>query len=739
MLLKRAVTSFTINVLRRSRETEFSWIILSFAMCVAFLPLIGCGTGSAASPASITPNAVTLQGGKSQQFRSHVVGNTNGGVIWMVAGLRGGNSTVGTISSNGLYTAPAKVLSEQFSTVTAVSAADGTQFANAVVTIMPLEVPLAVSISPTKGNLQAGQSIQFTAKITGTSDTASTWKVVGAAGGSASVGTITSDGLYTAPTTILAPTSVSIIYQNLYAPSANATVQVTLSPANAPTPPPPPPTPPTSPTTPTTGQFYVSPSGSDANSGTSAASPWRTFAHAIAKLAPGDTLNLENGTYNSSNSGFPQVDCSSGASNGTSSAPITIQAQNERQAHIQNDLTAVPVSISNCSYWNVNGLWVTGKDSTYSGTAPSWYNEFTAQMQCVGCSHVVFYHNLVNNGDRCTNTHMMAFLDGTSNSQMIENEIYSWSRHAFVDFDDPNTSTTGNEFQRNYASKRNYSQIICNNGYSSSQQGDGFKNYSSSYALWENNITEGPVPQGGFGGLTADSADTDTGVQFLGNISLNASAFDQNPHTSTDVISGFNYSNNVVINSNTLGFYIRGSFLNTVDHLSVFTPSSTGCGGQCSGMAQDNDGYGSITPTSTVTSSVVFSNPSSVVGFNIVNGTSTLNYLSSGASAISNDTVSNPLTAQPTNIGSCYLWIPASSNLSAAGSDGTDLGATVLYEYSEGSITATPLWSAASGAFHGGAIVAGINDVAGSSLFDVQSRLNVNQNGCSYPSSYAGW
>ena len=489
-------------------------------------------------------------------------------------------------------------------------------------------------------------------------------------------------------------------------------------------------------------QFYLSPSGSDANSGTSAASPWRTFAHAIAKLAPGDTLNLENGTYNSSNSGFPEVDCSRGASNGTSSAPITIQAQNERKAHIRSDLTAVPVSISNCSWWTVAGLWVTGADQNTLATNPPYYNDLNAQVQCVGCSHVTFRHNLVEQGDRCSNTHMIGFFYDTSNSLMEENEIYSWSRHGFVDYSNSNTSGTANEFQRNYASKRNYSQISCANGYRSANLGDAFKNYGASSTLWENNISEGPVPNLGYGGITTDtiSGNNQSGAQFLGNIVLNASAFDQNPHTSTDVISGFNYSNNVEINSNTLGFYIRGSFLNTVDHLSVFAPSSSGCGGPCSGMAQDNAGFSSITPTSTITSSVIFGNPSRVVGSDIANGTSTLNYLTAyGAGAISNVTVSHPFAAQPTNIGSCYLWIPSASNLSAAGSDGTQIGADVLYEYERGALTASPLWSADAGAFHAGAIVAGVNDVAGSSLFDVQTRLNVNQNGCSYPSSYAGW
>ncbi|MBI2557718.1 DUF1565 domain-containing protein [Candidatus Woesearchaeota archaeon] len=51
-------------------------------------------------------------------------------------------------------------------------------------------------------------------------------------------------------------------------------------------------------TTQTTGNtYYISPTGSDSNPGTSA-SPWKTFAFTIPKLKAGDTLILKDGTYN---------------------------------------------------------------------------------------------------------------------------------------------------------------------------------------------------------------------------------------------------------------------------------------------------------------------------------------------------------------------------------------------------------------------------------------------------------
>src|SRR5207302_9627902 len=56
-------------------------------------------------------------------------------VTWQVNTVAGGNATVGTISTAGLYTAPGTVPSPATVTVTAVSVADSTRSASATVTI----------------------------------------------------------------------------------------------------------------------------------------------------------------------------------------------------------------------------------------------------------------------------------------------------------------------------------------------------------------------------------------------------------------------------------------------------------------------------------------------------------------------------------------------------------------------------------------------------------------------------
>jgi uncharacterized protein (DUF1800 family) len=66
----------------------------------------------------------------------------------------------------------------------------------------PLKVgaPIVVTISPANTQLRAGQTQQFKATVTGTTNQSVTWKVNGTAGGNAStVGSISAGGLYTAP------------------------------------------------------------------------------------------------------------------------------------------------------------------------------------------------------------------------------------------------------------------------------------------------------------------------------------------------------------------------------------------------------------------------------------------------------------------------------------------------------------------------------------------------------------
>ena len=187
----------------------------------------------AATPVSvsISPTSANVQVGRSQQFTATVSGTTNTAVNWLVGGIPGGNSSVGTISSTGLYTAPSSVPTSLV-TVTAQSAANSTSSANATVTILPAPTPVSVSISPTSASVHVNQSQQFTATISGTTNTAVNWLVGGILGGNSSVGTISSTGLYTAPSSVPA-NPVTVTAQSAFASTSSANATVTITPASA--------------------------------------------------------------------------------------------------------------------------------------------------------------------------------------------------------------------------------------------------------------------------------------------------------------------------------------------------------------------------------------------------------------------------------------------------------------------------------------------------------------------------
>jgi hypothetical protein len=164
---------------------------------------------------SVTPGSVGLMTGTTQQFSASVQGQTNPSLTWSVDGVAGGSSMVGTINAQGLYTTPSRVGDH---TITANVASLG-QSANAAVTVF------ALSVSPGVSLIDPGAAQQFTVSVQGLSNSAVTWSVDGSAGGNSSVGIITADGLYTAPSATGAHTIGATSQQFS---SATATSQVTI-------------------------------------------------------------------------------------------------------------------------------------------------------------------------------------------------------------------------------------------------------------------------------------------------------------------------------------------------------------------------------------------------------------------------------------------------------------------------------------------------------------------------------
>src|SRR6516164_9357019 len=96
----------------------------------------GGGGNSGTVSVTVTPQNPTAVVNQTIAYQANVTGTTNTAVTWEVNGIAGGNSTVGTISTSGTYTAPATVPNPSTVTVTAVSQADKTKSGSSNVLIV---------------------------------------------------------------------------------------------------------------------------------------------------------------------------------------------------------------------------------------------------------------------------------------------------------------------------------------------------------------------------------------------------------------------------------------------------------------------------------------------------------------------------------------------------------------------------------------------------------------------------
>jgi hypothetical protein len=182
---------------------------------------------------TVNPATATVQVGASQAFAATVTGSANTAVTWSVNGLAGGSATVGTVSASGLYTAPATVPATPTVILRATSAANVLAYAQATVTVVA--APTAnVAVAPPTATVQLGQAQAFAATVTGNANTAVTWSVNGLAGGSATVGTISPAGVYTAPVAMPASSTLTIRATSVAVPGSFAQATVTLVPVPVP-------------------------------------------------------------------------------------------------------------------------------------------------------------------------------------------------------------------------------------------------------------------------------------------------------------------------------------------------------------------------------------------------------------------------------------------------------------------------------------------------------------------------
>jgi YVTN family beta-propeller protein len=195
-----------------------------------------CKSGGTSVTVTVTPATLTLGLTGSFQFSASVSPTTTDQTVtWSVNDVVGGNTTVGLISTNGLYTAPAvlpppasgSTTSAITVTIKAVSTANSSASATATVT---LSSGVIITISPATASVGTGETFTFTATVTNSTTLTANWFVNDVAGGSATTGTITMTGVtavYTAPTTL--PATVTVTVRARATADTNQTVTATVT------------------------------------------------------------------------------------------------------------------------------------------------------------------------------------------------------------------------------------------------------------------------------------------------------------------------------------------------------------------------------------------------------------------------------------------------------------------------------------------------------------------------------
>lgn len=154
------------------------------------------------SRVEVFPPAALVEIGRSRTFATNVVATIPATVFWSVDGGAGN----GTITQDGVYTAPEELPVTATVTVRATAVEDPTTSGVAEVTVVGEgEGTLTVQVLPVVLAVQAGKPQAFSAFVTGI-DTTVTWSV----DGGIQYGVIDADGIYTAPLWIPYPRQVTV-------------------------------------------------------------------------------------------------------------------------------------------------------------------------------------------------------------------------------------------------------------------------------------------------------------------------------------------------------------------------------------------------------------------------------------------------------------------------------------------------------------------------------------------------
>lgn len=486
--------------------------------------------------------------------------------------------------------------------------------------------------------------------------------------------------------------------------------------------------------------YYISPSGSNANDGLTTSTPWLTFAYAldVARASCGDTLNLMDGVYGVGTS-TGTVSLSSRVC--TLGDDLTIRALNQRKARISASGNGWGVQLLSSSHIIIDGLVINSTDATGLGNVAG--APFSTDLS----SFITVRNSVLYNPNKYHNRSPL-LMYRTTDSLVEDVELYEYHRHGF------NLNQSRRiVVRRGYCNPRAGAIV---GGYDAANQQVGTADACVAFYPCEDCVAENIMVDGeqsrsylneinanGIGGVAS------TNNKVLGSICYKCGGHNQ---------IGLYWNSRVV---GTLGSATDALAENVVIHDHLGTGSATRMVSVAGTTTMRNVTFTSANaaPYGFELVDTVSGNATTTVAIvnSIAQGFSTRGYyqFGNGTSGYTSWSGSNNMAfgnttdytpALPSNwstptasvvadpqLGTCIAWTPDGSAAKLAGR-----GANVLYRYVDGVITTTPLWNTTTGEFPHGALVTGLSDVAGKSLFDLHTRLRINTGGCSFPAGYGG-
>ncbi|MDA8085221.1 MAG: hypothetical protein M0Z75_00800 [Nitrospiraceae bacterium] len=419
--------------------------------------------------------------------------------------------------------------------------------------------------------------------------------------------------------------------------------------------------------------YYVSPGGSDSAAGTSSA-PWGTFSHAMPALRPGDTLYLEDGTYNQS----LNISVS-----GSSGAYVTVKALNDGKAIVSTTYPTSPLVIYNRSYVEVDGINFRNSgaydSNTYCATDGNGYSNVNG-INIYNSNHIILRRDVANGASGCNSA--VIGLAAVSDS-LLEDCAGSGQGRVVLNMNSCNNITirrcwlrytgpsTGGGDTANITQVYDSDNVLMENNIGVNYTGEGIEffntwaHYGSDYGnKFYGNIAWSPYA-GVAGALFLDSAEcgeTVSGTVFSDNVGIVGSGGWNAEVVNSAPSDGTIYTNNTFVGGSGLVMAHRG-----------------GCSNQAS-VAQNVSGNSWVSLSPAMSGDTIEAHD-----YN-----NYYNVGSVGAGLSSNETQLNP--DYPTSTYGLGAYLMAPPALKGKGGSGSDIGANVLYEYVNGTLTSTPLW-----------------------------------------------